>query len=140
MTIQQARVAVAQQIGGIASSYDGSMAATNNLSDEKKQELTAALINYIANNPGKFTDLQVATAQMELGRARTMTGTGGYNDTTFWREVGANLERAGRAVASIGEGVITTVGVGGKLIPYAALLFVLVLAFPYIKSSLNKKV
>lgn len=140
MTIQQARIAVAQQIGGIPSGYDGSMFATNQLPDEKKQALTAALVNYIANNPGQFTTAQVATANAELGRAQTLTGTGGYDNVTFWGEVGNNLERAGSAVANIGEGVITTVGVGGKLIPYAALLFVLVLVFPYIKASLNKKV
>jgi hypothetical protein len=134
MTIQAARVFVGQQIG-LPSDYDGSMQATNNLPDAKKQELTAALISYIANNPTRFTPQQVSVANAEYNRAQTLTATGGYNDTTFWKEVAANVENAGLAVASIGTGVVRSVNLVGTLLPVLVVVALVVFALPYIKTA-----
>lgn len=134
ITIQQARVFVGQQIG-LPSGYDGSMQATNALPVEQKQALTAALIDYIANNPTRFTAQQVSVATAERNRAKTLTGTGGYSETTFWNEVGKNVENAGMAVASIGTGVVTSVNLIGTLLPVGVLVAVVIFALPYIKTA-----
>jgi uncharacterized protein YllA (UPF0747 family) len=134
ISIQQARVFVGQQIG-LSSGYDGSMSATNDLPVEQKQALTAALINYIANNPARFTAQQVSVANAERNRAQTLTATGGYSETTFWAEVGKNVENAGMAVASVGQGVVSSVNLIGTLLPIGVLVAVVIFALPYIKTA-----
>lgn len=134
ISIQQARVFVGQQIG-LPSGYDGSMSATNDLPVEQKQALTAALIDYIANNPARFTAQQVSVANAERNRAQTLTATGGYSETTFWAEVGKNVENAGMAVASVGQGVVSSVNLIGTLLPVGVLVAVVIFALPYIKTA-----
>ena len=120
MTIQQARVFVAQKLG-IGGSYDGSAAQTYALPVEQKNALTASLLLYIAANPANFTAQQVSVATAEAGRASTLALSSGYKDTNFLSAFSDELESLGESAASVGTGVKDTLNVFGKVLPYVAI-------------------
>ena len=120
MTIPQARIVVAQRLGIGGGSYDGSAAQTYDLPVEQKNALTASLLLYISANPANFTAQQVSVANAEAGRAGTLALSTGYNDTTFLKALGDEVESLGESVASIGTGVKDTLNVFGKILPFVA--------------------
>jgi hypothetical protein len=133
MTIQQARVFVGRQIG-LSTNFDGSRDAFRNLSAAEQTELTKQLIKYIAQNPGDFTDAQVSTANVELGRAdRLSIEDTSFDYDLFFNELETNaIQTIGQPLANIGNGVSNTVAALGKLLPFIAFGALAVLALPYI--------
>jgi hypothetical protein len=135
MTIQQARVAVGNQIG-LPSSFDGSMASVNALPTDQKQQLTASLLAYILAHPERFTSGQVATANAERGYINTLTLTSGYVETDIITELEAGALRVlGTPLAAIGNGVSSALTLTGSLVPFAAVAIIGVLLFSFYKKQ-----
>lgn len=134
MTIQTLRELMGRQIG-LPASFDGSITAYGNLSQNQQIELTAAVMRYIRQNPGQFTQAQVAVTTAEGSRAE-LTIPAGYADVGFWDEFENNAyEIVGKPFVAIGQGVSTSVNLIGTLLPVFALIAVAIFALPYIRKA-----
>lgn len=135
MTIQQARVAVGQEIG-LPMSFDGTMAAVNALPTNQKQQLTASLLAYILANPTRFTEAQVATANAERGYINTLSMTSGYTEADLITELETGFMRVvGTPLAAVGNGVSSAFTLTGTLIPVIALVAVGIALFSFYKKQ-----
>jgi hypothetical protein len=137
MNIPELRIVVARQIG-LPSTFDGSVVAYRELSPTQQTNLTKGMLDYIRNNPGRFTDAQVTTATVEGPRIQNAT----IEDTSFdWGlfadELGANVTAAGDQVASLGSGVLASVEALGKILPFVVVGAVLFFVFVKTKSAAN---
>jgi len=133
-TIAQARQIVGQQLG-FSASFDGSVAAYRNLTPENQIRLTQGVFAYIKQNPGQFTDAQNATVAAESSRVDALTAENPGAFSVFVDAIADEALRVGGAVASVGNGVVTSVNLVGTLLPVAVLVSIVVFAWPYLKPS-----
>lgn len=136
MTITQTRALVGNQIG-LPSSFDGTVAAYRDLSPTQQADLTREVINFIRNNPGKFTTEQVATANAQFGQAQTLSPTdASFSFSQFFDELETEAYNVvGAPLQAVGQGVSTTVKLVGTLIPILVVVVAVVYFLPQIKSA-----
>lgn len=136
MSIPEARAAVGRQMG-LGLDFDGSTAAYRSLSVGDQTELTRRLLDFIRNNPQRFTPAQNATAQAESGRFNSFDNAQAALDSvTFMGELEKNAqEKIGKPLVAIGEGVSTSVKLLGNLLPILLIGAVVVIALPYINKA-----
>ena len=133
MTIANARALVGQQIG--LSNFDGSVAAYRDLSAADQIRLTQALFAFIRSNPQEFTEQQQQTVQVEGNRVASLSTQDPSSWSVFVDAITDEALRVGSSVASVGNGVITSVNLVGTLLPLAVIVAVAVFAWPYIKHA-----
>lgn len=136
MTLDEARRFVGQQIG-LPLLYDGSSTATKNLSPDDLVALTRALIDFIKNNPSRFTNQQVATANAETGRFLNFDRAQAQAESvSFLDELAKQAEeKVGKPLAAVGEGVSRTVTLAGNLLPVVLIVAAVVIALPYLRRA-----
>lgn len=136
MSIVAARAAVGRQMG-LGLDFDGSMEAYRGLSADQQAELTRRLLDFIKNNPQRFTPQQNATAQAEAGRFVSFdTAQAALDSVTFMSELEKNAEeKIGKPLVAVGEGVSTSVKLLGNLLPILLIGAVVVIALPYINKA-----
>ena len=136
MSLDAARQFVGQQIG-LPLTYDGSSAATKQLSGDELVALTRALLEFIKNNPSRFTNEQVATANAEAGRYASFDAAQAKAESvSFFDELGKQAEeKIGKPLAAVGEGVSRSVTLAGNLLPITLIAVAVLIALPYIRRA-----
>ena len=134
MTIQNLRLLMGRQLG-LPASFDGSVTAYGNLSRAQQIALTQAMLAYIRENPGAFSNAQVATANAEGARDLTLADES-FDWSGFQVEFENNAyDVIAKPFVSIGTGVSDTVTLLGKALPFLALAALVIFALPYIKKA-----
>lgn len=133
-TIQQARQIVGNQIG-LPETFDGSVAAYRELTPQKQIELNQAVLRYVLANPANFLPAQVAVARTQVSNSANYQYDETSNASAFWEEFESQVTRAATAVASVGEGALTSVSLVGNLLPALVIVGIVVLALPYIRQA-----
>ena len=138
ISLADARKYVGQQIG-LPLSYDGSDAATRALSGDQLVHLTRSLLDFIKNNPSRFTNKQVATANAEAGRFNSFDQAQAKADsvTLFGELANQAEEKIGKPLAAVGQGVSTSLTLAGNLLPILLIGAVVLIAIPYINRARN---
>ena len=138
MSLTDARKFVGQQIG-LPLSYDGSDDATRALSGDDLVHLTRSLLDFIKNNPSRFTNQQVATANAESGRFVSFDQAEAQaNSVTLFGELENQVEeKIGKPLAAVGQGVSTSLTLAGNLLPILLIGAVVLFAIPYINRARN---
>lgn len=138
ISLADARKYVGQQIG-LPLSYDGSDAATKALSGDELVHLTRSLLDFIKNNPSRFTNQQVSTANAEAGRFATFDRAQTEMDsvTLFGELANQAEEKIGKPLAAVGQGVSTSLTLAGNLLPILLIGAVVLIAIPYINRARN---
>lgn len=138
ISLADARKYVGQQIG-LPLSYDGSDAATRALSGDELVHLTRSLLDFIKNNPSRFTNQQVATANAEAGRYTAFDqAEAKMNSVTLFGELANQAEeKIGKPLAAVGQGVSTSLTLAGNLLPILLIGAVVLIAIPYINRARN---
>ena len=133
-SIQQARQIVGNQIG-LPQSFDGSVAAYRELPAQKQVELNQAVLRYILANPANFLPAQVKVASQQVDASGNYKIEESNPVATFWDEFENQAVRVASSVASVGEGVVSSVSIVGNLLPVLVIVGLFVLALPYIKQA-----
>jgi hypothetical protein len=133
MEITKVRILVGKQLG--ISEADAITPA--NLDAETRTRLLDYTFKYVADNPAQFEARQVAIAKQHVSAWGVDVP---LQDQSFdWNllanEVAANVEQAVEDVASVGQGVLTTLGMAKWLIPAAALAVVGLVFWKYYKGQ-----
>lgn len=136
MSLDDARRYVGQQIG-LPLSYDGSSEATKALAPDDLVHLTRSLIDFIKNNPSRFTNQQVGTANAEAGRfANFDRAQAELGSVTFFGELEKNAEeKIGKPLVAVGEGVSSSLKLVGNLLPILVIVGIVLIALPYAKKA-----
>lgn len=136
ISLDEARRFVGQQIG-LPLSYDGSSEATMALSGDQLVHLTRSLLDFIKNNPSRFTNKQVATARAEAGRFNSFDQAAAQADsvTLFGELANQAEEKIGKPLAAVGQGVSNSLTLAGNLLPILLIGAVVLIAIPYVRRA-----
>jgi len=136
IALVDARRFVGRQIG-FPLEYDGSNEATRDLTGDQLVALTRALLDYIKNNPSRFSSEQVTTAKVESPRFQNFDAAEAEaNSVTLFGELANEAEKViGEPLAAIGQGVSTSVKLAGNLIPFLMIGALVIFALPYLRRA-----
>jgi len=102
---------------------------------DQRAAYNKALASIIAENPQSFDAQDVATAKQVERADYSPLSSADFSFSDFGSAVVDNVVDAGGKVANVGTGVLNTVAVAGKLLPWVAIAGGLFLAYSFFKGK-----